>query len=315
MSTTTANIPAKQLDGRPFDMSKVHYSPRWLSAGALLASLLLTGTQQQNGRSRAAWIGAAGLAGLTGLAYSTLVEPARPRLERVTLRLPQLPVGLAGLRIGQLSDLHLGHMHTARNARWAVAELLRERPELIVITGDFVSFETAIADLPDLLRPLQAPLGVFAVPGNHDHWEGLSAIEQLLQPLGVEFLVNQQRLLEWRGSHFCLAGLDDLWNGKPDYVATLAEVADIFTILLSHAPDSAAEAARYGVDLQLSGHTHGGHISLPLLGPFSLPKYGLKHASGHEYIEAMQLYVSRGLGGMPLRFGCPPELTILTLTH
>jgi uncharacterized protein len=315
MNTTTAGISAKPLDGRPFDMRKVHYSPRWLSAGALLASLLLTGAQQYRGRSRATWMAAVGMVGLAGLAYSTMVEPAHPRLERLTLKLPQLPVELAGLRIGQLSDLHLGHAHTARNARWAVAELLRERPELIVITGDLVSSADAIADLPDVLRPLQAPLGIFAVPGNHDHWEGLPAIEQLLQPLGIEFLVNKQRLLEWRGSHFCLAGLDDLWNGSPDYTAALAEVADIFTILLSHAPDSAAEAAHYGVDVQLSGHTHGGHICLPLLGPFSLPKYGIKHAAGHEYVDAMQLYVSRGLGGMPLRFGCPPELTILTLAH
>jgi hypothetical protein len=315
MSATTSHIQSQRLDGRPFDMSKVHYSPRWLSAGALVASLLFTGVRQQDGRSRKALLGAVGMTGLAGLAYSTLVEPARPRLERVTLRLPQLPVGLAGLRIGQISDLHLGHAHTARNARWAVAELLRERPELIVITGDLVSFATAIADLPDLLRPLQAPLGIFAVPGNHDHWEGLPAIEKQLQPLGIEFLINQQRLLEWRGSHFCLAGLDDLWNGNPVYAAALAEIDAMFTILLSHAPDSAAEAARYGVDLQLSGHTHGGHMCLPLLGPFSLPKYGLKHAAGHEQVDAMQLYVSRGLGGMPLRFGCPPELTIFTLTH
>lgn len=311
IQTSTQN---PELDGRPFDPSKVHFSPRWLSVGALAASVAVAGARH-GGRARAAVARGAGLAGLAGLFYATMVEPAWPRLERVTLHLPSLPSGLDGMRIGQLSDLHLGHRHTIRNTRWAVAELLRERPDLIVITGDLVSFKSAIHDLPDLLRPLQAALGVYAVPGNHDHWEGLAAIRRALRPLGIEFLINRHRRLEWHRTAFNLIGLDDLWNGSPNYAAALRGARHLFSILLSHAPDGADRAARYGVDLQLSGHTHGGHMSLPLLGPFSLPRYGLKHAAGHEHVDGMQLYVSRGLGGMPLRFGSPPELTIFTLTH
>lgn len=256
------------------------------------------------------------LAGAAGLAYTTLIEPRMPTLERITLPLPGLPAALDGLRIGQLSDLHLGLLHTAHNTRWGVQQMLREQPDLLVITGDFVTLPQAIPSIAELLRPLHAPLGVYAVTGNHDYWEGVEEITAAARALGIEVLFNEHRRLTWRGAELWLAGTDDLWYGAPDLDATLHGIPpESFTLLLAHEPDCAPAAAHRGVQAQLSGHTHGGQIRLPLLGTFCLPRMGIYFAGGHYDVDGMQLYVSRGLGGMPVRFNCRPEAAIITLRH
>ncbi len=312
ITPSTSIQHAETKANHPFDPTRVQYSLRWVGAGATLTALAAVATRW-GGLPVAAMLGAIGIA---GAAYSTLLEPRRPVLERITLRLPTLPPALEGLRIGQLSDLHLGHPFTETNTRWAVQQMLREQPDLLLITGDFVSFDHAIDQLPELLAPLHAPLGIYAVPGNHDYWEGVDTIRAQLAPLGIEFLINSHRLLHWQGGSFVLAGIDDLWDGKPDLDAALAGVApESFTMLLSHAPDSAPEVAQRNIAVQFSGHTHGGHLRLPLLGSFCLPLYGTRYAIGHEQVGALQLYVSRGLGGVPLRLGCPPEATIFTLAR
>ncbi|NJN66778.1 MAG: metallophosphoesterase [Chloroflexaceae bacterium] len=258
----------------------------------------------------------AGFVGAGGVAYATMLEPRRPVLERVTLRLPSLPPALDGLRIGQFSDFHLGFPFTRANTQWAVRQMMDEKPDVIVLTGDFVSFRRAIPDLPALFGPLQAPLGVYAVPGNHDYWEGMDDIRASLEPAGVEFLINASRPLCWRGNEWWLAGIDDTWYGKADLAAALDGVPrGAFVVLLAHAPDIADTAAPWGVAVQLSGHTHGGHMHLPVLGKFCVPLHGLRYTSGLEQVGSMQLYVSRGLGGVPLRLNCRPEATILTLTR
>lgn len=313
MTPTTHTTQTNHTKARhPFDPTQVRYSPRWMGAGAALSTLAALAVQ----RGGVPALTALGAAGLAGAAYATLLEPRRPILEHVTLRLPTLPPALEGLRIGQLSDMHLGHPYTEDNTRWAVTQMIREQPDLILITGDFVSFDHAIAALPGLLRPLRAPLGIYAVPGNHDYWEGLATIQAILNPLGIDFLINTNRRLTWRNASFWLAGVDDVWDGAPDLDAALAGIpADGFTLLLSHAPDFATEAAKRNIAAQFSGHTHGGHLHLPLLGSFCLPFYGTRFPVGFEQVGAMQLYVTRGLGGMPLRLGCPPEATIFTLAR
>jgi hypothetical protein len=251
---------------------------------------------------------------MAGMAYATLVEPRLPVLEHVTITLPALPPALDGLRIGQLTDMHLGYPYCYQNTRWAVQAVMQQQPDLIVITGDFVSFDTSIDEIPPLLRPLHAPLGVFAITGNHDYWEGIEEICNHLHALGITCLINSNTCLQWQGSPFWLAGLDDMWYGTPDLKATLEGIpADAFTILLAHEPDFADVASQRNVHLQISGHTHGGHIHLPVLGSPCLPSHGLRYVSGHVQVDEMHVYVSRGLGGFPLRFNCPPEATILTL--
>ncbi len=289
---------------------RVRYAPRWLGVSAGVAGLAAL-SLVRGGRQAATALGAAGL---VSAAYATLYEPSHPRLERIDLRFASLPAALDGLRIGQLSDLHLGHRFAAENTRWAVAQMVAEAPDILALTGDLVSYHRNIADLPGLLAPLRAPLGIYAVAGNHDHWEGLPEMIAALRPLGVEFLMNTQRRLHWRGAELTVAGVDDVWEGEVDLAAALKGTpADGFTVLLCHVPDMADEAATHGVNLQLSGHTHGGHMRLPWMGSFALPRHGWRYPVGLDYVGDTQVYVSRGLGGIPLRLGCPPEATIITL--
>lgn len=313
MTSTMPTVPRTETIKPPhFDPTLLRFSPRWLGAGAALGTLATLAVQALG----PAAVATLGVTGVAGVAYATLVEPRRPVLERVTLRLPNLPPALVGLRIGQLSDMHLGKPYAYENTRWAVQQMCQEQPDLLVITGDFVSYPDPIADLPMLLRPLHAPLGVYAVPGNHDYWEGVDTICRVLEPVGIEFLINSSRQLRWRGGEFWLAGIDDVWGGTANVDVAMAPVpADAFTLLMAHAPDFADVATRYNIAVQFSGHTHGGHLCLPFLGSFCLPRYGMRYAIGHEQVGDMQLYVTRGLGGLPLRLGCPPEATIFTLVR
>lgn len=292
-------------------------SKQWIGAGVgtgLLVSLVTLLTRRWK-TLRAPTFATLGTLGFASAAYTMFIEPGRPVLERVTVRLPTLPPELRGLRIGNLSDFHLDFPHTEANTRWAIQRMNQERPDLIVLTGDFVSFARAITDLPTLFGSLHAPpLGMYAVPGNHDHWEGIDTIRAHLEPLGIPFLMNRNQPLHWNGKTFWLAGVDDAWYGQPDLDASMQDIpSDAFTILLSHSPDYADNAVRYNIALQISGHTHGGHMHLPLLGWFCVPFHGIRYISGLEQVGNMQLYVTRGLGGFPMRMNCPPEATILTL--
>jgi predicted MPP superfamily phosphohydrolase len=221
---------------------------------------------------------------------------------------------LDGLRIGQITDTHLGFRYAGANLAWAVEQMRRAAPDLLAITGDLVHFSRQIPQLPVLLRGLNAPLGCYAVPGNHDYWEGVNDIRDAIGILGIPMLLNEHRRLHWNGAELWLAGIDDYWDGAADIDKALQGVpTGAFTIMLAHEPDTADEVARRGVALQLSGHTHGGHLRLPWLGPFTRPRYGVRYVMGEYQIGAMKLYVSRGLGGAPLRLLCRPEATIFTL--
>ncbi|NJM06183.1 metallophosphoesterase [Candidatus Gracilibacteria bacterium] len=314
LADTAVTRAKKRNDGteRRFDPTpgKVRYSARWLGLGAVLSSLAGLGVLRRN----PALLVALGLLSALVAAYASRVEPRKPIFERRTLRFPQLPRELDGLRIALIGDMHLGHAFAAENTRWAVQQVLDAQPDLIALSGDFVSYAANISELPGLLNKLQAPLGVFAVPGNHDHWEGVDEIRSVLERPDFSFLLNSNRRVEWRGARFVVAGIDDVWHNDHDLDLALAGVSPgAFTILLAHAPDVADEAAQRGVDLQLSGHTHGGHIRLPGLGALVLPRHGWRYSIGHIFVGEMQLYISRGIGGFPLRLGCPPEATLLTL--
>jgi predicted MPP superfamily phosphohydrolase len=241
-------------------------------------------------------------------------EPANPTLERVTIALPTLPAGLDGLRIGQITDTHIGLPQATENLEWAIGEMRRERPDLLVLTGDLVGLKPGISELPRLLTQLRAPLGVYAVPGNHDYWEGLADVAAALALADIPLLMNQSRRLGWNGADFWLVGVDEIWDGRPDFAAALRGIPQgAFTLLLAHSPDIADSAVEHHFALQLSGHTHGGHLRLPFLGPFARPRYGVRYVMGQYQVGPMKLYVSRGLGGVPLRLLCRPEITIFTL--
>ena len=239
-------------------------------------------------------------------------------VERVQVPLCRLHPALEGFKIVQLSDLHF-LPHTPLSVIARAAERASElKPDLVVLTGDFVTQEAeTIFGLSDLLSSLNARYGVFAILGNHDVRSGKALISKAIEDTGVLLLQNEGITFDVGHSQLTLAGVDDCLWGQPDLDAALAQrPADALTILLAHEPDVIDRFSQDGrVDLQLSGHTHGGQVRLPFLGTPVLPKLGQKYVHGLHRVNQSWLYTNRGIGmvAMPIRFNCPPEVTELVL--
>jgi uncharacterized protein len=226
------------------------------------------------------------------------------------------------VRVVHMTDLHFGRLQRIQQVERWVDAAINQNADLIVVTGDFVDHPISQTDLDSLVRALsrlRAPLGVFAVPGNHDHGSFKTDINYLIEPLetvGIKFLVNTN--LELRPD-LVLAGVDDLWLGTPDLKRALEGVSDgPAVILMAHNPDQLVRVPAR-VDLTLSGHTHGGQIVLPVLGALHTGSdYGQRFAQGFvraDGQDGVRGFVSRGLGTtlIPVRFMCPAELVVLDL--
>ena len=261
---------------------------------------------------------------LAAVLQAAVIEPSQVEVTRQPIRLAKLPAEFDGFRVVQLSDIHhssfLGEAEIAEAARRANAL----RPDLIALTGDYVSHARSyIAGCARALGRLRAPHGVFAVLGNHDHWTDAEMMTSALEREGIRVLRNQAARVERRGAHVWLAGVDDLLVGRDDLPAALAGTTPAEArLLLAHNPAIIREAARAGVDLVLSGHTHGGQINWSLLAGRRdetaarwLRRPSRRFLRGHADLGATQIYVNRGLGTVvvPLRYGCPPEITLIEL--
>jgi predicted MPP superfamily phosphohydrolase len=296
---------------------EVLVSSRWTAAVAAITGLAALALGRLPRARRAPALGGL-LFGMLFGGLLLLLEGVRGAafavFRRVDLPIDQLPPALEGFTIAQLSDLHLGVPLTYRAIRRAVAAVESARPDLIVLTGDYITYDRHLPLLRAALAPLAAPHGILAIFGNHDHWTDLPAITRLLQDLGIEVLVNRHRTLAVGDAQLVIAGVDDIWDGAPDLDAALAGApAGAPVILLAHSPDFADEAARSCAAVQLAGHTHAGHIRLPGLGALFLPRHGIRYDRGLWRVGNMWLYVSQGLGGWPIRIGCRPEATLFTL--
>jgi len=253
-----------------------------------------------------------------GLLYVSRIEPDWLQVERVAVALPDLPPPLAGFTIAHLSDLHLGPTVSIADVRHAVNIANALQPDLVALTGDFVyrSAEYAQACAQELAS-LEATQGVVACLGNHDLWEDAPLIRRELTNVGISVLVNAG--LSLAGGELWVAGVDDVWSADPDLDAALnGAPADATIILLAHEPDYADVVSEHGgVDLQLSGHSHGGQVRLPLIGAPVLPYLGRRYPAGLYHIEELTLYTNRGVGTIypPIRFNCRPEVTLITLTE
>lgn len=290
---------------------------RWPAMGALLAlpAALTLGALSPERRARNVrrLVGAAMGAGVLAI-FEGMRGAAFPTLKRITLPLRDLPAAFEGFTIGQLTDLHLGVLLTGQSVPRAVAALMAAHPDLIVLTGDYISFRRHLPRLRDALQPLAAPYGIYAIFGNHDGWTDRDAIAELLRGLHIQTLIDEHQVIALGGDRLVVAGVDDMWDGTPDLEAALRGVpAEAPIILLAHAPDYADEAAQTPVAVQLAGHTHAGHIRLPGLGPLFLPRHGTRYDRGLHRVGQMWLYVSHGVGGWPLRIGCRGEVTVFTL--
>jgi predicted MPP superfamily phosphohydrolase len=260
------------------------------------------------------------LALLTGsIFYTTKIEPGWLEISSISLILPRLHPVFDNYRIVHISDIHMGTWITKQRLAEVVKYINTLHPDLIVITGDFVTDlnHSIFADLKNNLSRLRSKDGVFAVLGNHDYWSNPQSIRQILEISGIIELPNKVHPVKRGDEYLNIVGVDDYWENK----ARLRDVIGKFgdneaAILLAHEPDFAEISSKTNrFDLQLSGHTHGGQVNIPYIGPIVLPMYGRKYPVGLYQIDKMLLYTNRGLGtGHPkIRFNCRPEIALLTL--
>lgn len=259
------------------------------------------------------------LAGAGSVVYSTHIEPYQIDITRRTFRLDNLPPAFDGFTMTQISDLHMGEWMTLERMQSIVEQVNTLDADLVVITGDYV---TAIhrqtpGEITAALRQLRAREGVIGILGNHDHWTNARTIRRAVQGSGALLLLNEHTRIQRGGDTLVIAGVDDVAERQHDLRAALRGLdRQSCIILLAHEPDYADRVAADGrVALQLSGHSHGGQVHLPVIGSPVLPYLGRKYYLGAYTIENLQLYVNRGLGMVRpfVRFGCPPEITHITL--
>lgn len=230
-----------------------------------------------------------------------------------------------GFTIALLSDFHYDPYFSIHPLRAAIPIVKSLHPDLVALTGDFVTVPFfgneakgawAAEPCADLLRDLAAPHGVWAVLGNHDCNTDPKRVARALQAVGIPILENQSVAIERDGGRFWLAGVNDALSRAADIPKTLKNVpANEAVVVLVHEPDFADEVCRFPVDLQLSGHSHGGQVRIPFCPPLYLPTMAKKYVLGTYQVGRLPLYTNAGLGtvGVAVRLNCPPEITLITL--
>jgi uncharacterized protein len=266
-------------------------------------------------------------AGVTALgADAVILEPNFPRIVRQEIALRRWPASLEGFTIALLSDFHYDPYFSEHPLKAAIGQVNGLRPDLIVLTGDFVTVpfvgdheeQAAAAAEPcaHLLGRMNAKHGLWAVLGNHDVATDPRHVTRALRAEGIEVLANRSAPIGIKGARFWLSGVNDVLTDTADLQTTLDQVPqNEATILLAHEPDYADYSSSYSVDLQLSGHSHGGQVRIPLLPPLFLPALARKYVWGLYKVGPLTLYTNPGLGtiGVPARLNCPPEITLLTM--
>src|SRR4030095_11863423 len=253
---------------------------------------------------------------LTHVARAAITEPYMLTIEHERIGLRRLPKEFESFRIVQLSDIHHGPFSDRDQIERAVETANRLKPDIIALTGDYISKERHYAaPCAEMLGRLQARYGVFAVLGNHDHWTDAALITDLFRAEGITVLINQGMRFEQGGAAFWLAGVDDTMVGLEDISLALAGAQDEeMKLLLAHNPIILRRASRAAVDLVLSGHTHGGQVAIRSeQNPSGGPRR--RFLKGLGRLGNTQIYVNRGLGTvvLPIRYGCPPEVSLLEL--
>jgi uncharacterized protein len=252
---------------------------------------------------------------LSRVAKHAIDEANSLSLEQVTIRLKRLPRQLDGFRIVHLSDTHHSPFTSLDHIERAVEFANSLQPDLFALTGDYVSHERKyIGPVAEVLGSLKSDFGTFACLGNHDHWTDAGLVTDLFRGEGIKMLVNEGLRLEARGASFWIAGVDDHMVGKTDLKAALeGSFPDEMKLLLAHNPVIFRRAARRGIDLTLSGHTHGGQIKVRDPEKRILPQRRLKAGLHRRYDS--QIYITRGIGTVvvPMRYQCPPEISLLEL--
>ena len=263
-------------------------------------------------------LSAAAMAPLAARAERKLIANEFFEVTDVEVHLMSLDPAHDGLRIAQLSDLHIGYGVPDGRIISAVREVNRLEPDLVVLTGDFVtSKRDPLSRVPQLLEALAAPR--VAVLGNHDHWSGLATLRNGLEGIGVSVLQNQNTSVRLRGVDFNVIGIDDSTTQNDDVDAAFKGAGKASRLVLTHTPTCAGKLPAWEDVLCLSGHTHGGQWDVPRLTKGIFRSAGQPWYRGAYPVRGNQLYVNRGLGfgkGTVLpRINSDPEVTLITLRH
>ena len=252
---------------------------------------------------------------LSKVAKLAIDEANSLSLERIDIGLERLPKKLDGFKIIHLSDIHHSPFTNIEHIQRAVKIANRLKPDMFILTGDYVSHETRyIAPVAKVLGKLRAEFGTYACLGIHDHWTDAGSVTKHFRQEGINVLINEGFRFEGRGGSFWLAGVDDHMVGRTDVPAALkGSYPDEMKILLAHNPIIFRKAVRAGVDLTLSGHTHGGQVKIRDEEKRILPRRRL--SSGLHRRKSSQIYITRGIGTvvLPVRYQCPPEISLLTM--
>lgn len=251
------------------------------------------------------------------------LEPASLFNENHRIQVPSWPAACDGIRVALLADLHVGSPFNGVEKLERVVDLtLAAKPDLILLLGDYViggvlgGTYVPPETIADGLRRLSAPLGVFAVLGNHDRSDNADRMEKALQAVGVPVLEDAAREMVSSECRFWLVGLSDFWEGPRRYEAALSAVPHGAAVMaFTHNPDL-FPLLPHSVNITFAGHTHGGQVYLPFAGRMIVPsRYGQRFAIGHVVERNRHLFVSPGLGTsiLPVRFLVPPEVSVVTL--
>ncbi len=260
-----------------------------------------------------------------GTYYMREYEPSQVEISEVTLTLPRLARSFSGFRMVQISDLHFGGWMTSERLVDILQMVMDQSPDLVTITGDFVMGEERLHqmvmekldEMTVALKTLSESVLTLGTLGNHDYRFDRTAVVDMLNQAGIDSLNNSVHTFERGDDKLHFAGVDDVLKRHARLDLVLSQLPEQgCAILLAHEPDYADVSARTGrFDLQLSGHSHGGQVVLPLIGPPVLPYLGHKYPSGLYQVMDMYQYTNRGVGMTApyVRFNCRPEITVFTL--
>ncbi|GAB3068349.1 metallophosphoesterase [Virgibacillus ainsalahensis] len=254
--------------------------------------------------------------------YARELEPFMLHINENNITSDTITPVFNDFKIIQFSDTHIGFHYSLEQFNKLVNSINERNPDLIVFTGDLVDKPHRYNwnnELVQALQSLNAKHGKYWIYGNHDHGGyGTEKVLEVMNQAGFNLLQNSHSIIEKDNDRIALAGIDDVMLGKPDLNETLKNVnPDLFTVLLAHEPDIADTVANFPVDIQLSGHSHGGQVRFPFIGHLYTPAYAEKYVDGRYTFndDKFSLYVTRGIGTtrLPYRFLCRPEIHVFTL--
>ncbi len=261
------------------------------------------------------------VAGIGGFAYAHDIEPENLEIVSLELRLPRLDPAFDGYRLVQISDIHMGTGVTTERLTHIVQMVNAQNPDAIALTGDYVTHGDIKPLIPGLVSAFSqlTPKDItVAILGNHDHWTDPTALRGMIRDSGLTELNNKVYTLKRGDALLHLAGVDDYWERQDRLDEVLADLpGNACAILLVHEPDYADISAITGrFDLQISGHSHGGQVRLPIINrPITVPRYSIRYPVGQYQVGDMIQYTNRGVGTIlpAVRFNCRPEITVFTL--